>query len=79
METRSDLFEYMQTIEGNSSLKIQNVQNNLNKLFGCEHYYADDNLDCIKQTVYRNSSEIFKRWKKVIGPRQFFIEIMLNG
>jgi len=39
------------------------MQNNFNKLFGCEHY-TDDNLDCIKQTIYRTSSEIFKQWKK---------------
>lgn len=63
METRSDLFEYMQKIEGHSNSKIQNVQNNLNKLFGCEHY-SDDNLDSIKQAIYRISSEIFKQWEK---------------
>lgn len=36
METRRDLFEFMQTIEGDSSTKIQYVQNNINKVFKCD-------------------------------------------
>jgi len=64
----------MQTIEGDRSSKIQNMQNNLNKIIGCEHY-SDDNLDSIKQDLYRISSEIFKQWKKSNG----IIKIMLNG
>lgn len=78
METRSDLFEYMQTIKGDRSSKILNVQNNLNKLFSCEHYF-DDNLDSIIQAIYRFSNEIFKQWKKSNRTKAIFIKIMLNG
>jgi len=50
METRRDLFEYIQTTEADSSSKIQNVQNNLNKIIGCE-YHSDDNLDFYKPYI----------------------------
>lgn len=63
METCRDLFEFMQTIEGDSSTKIQYVQNNINKVFKCDQY-SDKILDSIKQAIYRVCSELFKRWKK---------------
>jgi len=63
METRRDLFEFTQTIEGDSSSKIQYVQNNLNKVLGCEKY-SNKIFNSIKQSIHRVSSEIFKRWKK---------------
>lgn len=63
MKTRCNLFEFLQTIEGDSSSKIQHVQNKLNNLFECDQY-SDKILGSIKQCIYRTCSELFKRWKK---------------
>lgn len=60
MATLHDLFEFMRKIESGSSLKIQYVHNNLNELFGNEKY-SDKILNAIKQSIYRVSSELFKR------------------
>lgn len=62
METRCDLFEFVQRTEGNNSSKTQHVQKNLNKMFECEQY-RNIILDSIKQFIYRVSSEMSKRWK----------------
>jgi hypothetical protein len=77
METHHDLFEIMQTIKGDSSLKIQYVQNNLNKMFDCEKY-SNKILDSIKKSLYRVSSEIFKRRKKSNKTKVIFYESNLE-
>lgn len=60
MDTRRDIFKFAHTIQGNSNLKIEYVQNNFNKY----HFSTNNILSKIrfkKKNVLRETNTV--RWK----------------